>query len=91
MGQTGRHNHSESHTPAAEDLQESLTIKLSDYCLADHLQFDDGPRPRFTPVWLLRIPWLLADHKMHFTGLRGAMWRLLGVDRSVKNPNLCNI
>jgi hypothetical protein len=30
------------------------------------------------------------DRTMHFTGLRGGLWRALGVGRSVKNPNLCN-
>ena len=31
------------------------------------------------------------DRKMHFTGLRGWLWRMLGVDRSVENPNLCDL
>tara|TARA_Y100000310_G_scaffold306503_1_gene347702 strand:+ start:3140 stop:3265 length:126 start_codon:yes stop_codon:yes gene_type:complete len=34
---------------------------------------------------------LFVDRKMHFTGVRGAAWRILGVDRSLKNPNICNI
>jgi hypothetical protein len=28
---------------------------------------------------------------MHFTGVRGSVWRALGVNRSSKNPNICNI
>ena len=74
------------------DKNGHLTVHLSDYCLVDHLKSDDGPSPRITPVWVLRMPFfLLLDRKMHFTGLRGAIWRILGVGRSVKNPNLCNI
>jgi hypothetical protein len=34
---------------------------------------------------------LFLDRKAHFIGLRGGIWRILGVDRSEKNPNLCNV
>jgi hypothetical protein len=73
----------------------SEEIKLSDYCLVDHLvrtSNPDAPRERFWPGKILAIPYyMLFDRKMHFTGLRGGIWRLLGVDRSIKNPNICNV
>jgi len=34
---------------------------------------------------------LFIDRKAHFIGLRGGIWRVLGVDRSEKNPSLCNV
>ena len=69
-------------------------IKLSDHCLVDHLaptDNPDAPRMRIWPGMLLAIPFYFVDRKMHFTGLRGGIWRLLGVDRSAKNPNICNV
>ena len=70
----------------------STKLKLSDYCVIDHWQHLEGEtKPPLTPVWLSRLALILLDRKMHFTGLRGGMWRLLGVDRSFKNPNICNI
>ena len=71
----------------------SESIKLSEYCLIDHPGFREatGYRPPSTPLWLLRTALMALDKKMHFTGLRGGVWRVLGVDRSGKNPNLCNI
>lgn len=72
----------------------SENIKLSDYCLVDHFVSSpnpDAPRERFWPGKLLGIPFYLFDRKMHFTGFRGGIWRMLGVDRSPKNPNICNI
>ena len=66
--------------------------KLSNHCLADHKsESDKEHRPPFTPIWLLRMPFIYVDRLMHFTGVRGAVWRLLGVTRSSKNPNVCNI
>ena len=63
---------------------------LSDYCLVNH--FAEGvEREPFTPIWLLRIPLGYIDRKFHFTELFGGIWRLLGVNRSPKNPNICNI
>ena len=52
---------------------------LSDYCIIDH--FDRSvPNP---PVkwWrmLMVVPYYLLDRKMHFTGLRGGLWRMIGV------------
>ena len=44
--------------------------------------------------WWRMVPlvaYYLLDRKMHFTGMRGGLWRMLGVDRSAKNPNICNI
>jgi hypothetical protein len=34
---------------------------------------------------------LRLDRKAHFDGWRGGTWRLLGVNRSEKNPNLCDV
>ena len=65
---------------------------LSDYCIIDH--FKDRDVPGVEVKWW-RMPLLLAyyvlDRRMHFTGLRGGLWRMLGVERSPKNPNICNI
>ena len=72
-------------------------IKLSDHCLVDHFERTpktpgvDVPRSKFRPSMLLAVPFYLIDRKMHFTGLRGGIWRLLGIDRSPKNPNICNV
>ena len=67
-------------------------IDLSDHCLIDHREWlrQGGPKPKLTPLSLMWMTLLVADRKMHFTGLRGGLWRLLGIDRSLKNPNLCN-
>ena len=67
-------------------------VKLSKYCLVSHREWirGGGPVADVTPRTLLWRGMLLLDRKMHFTGLRGATWRFLGIDRSVKNPNLCN-
>ena len=64
-------------------------IKLSDHCIVDHIEYARSGGPVNAPRVMLW--WLALDRKMHFTGLRGRVWRLLGVDRAVKNPNLCNI
>ena len=65
---------------------------LSDYCIIDHFKDREVPG---VPVQWWRMPLLLAyyvlDRRMHFTGMRGGLWRVLGVDRSAKNPNICNI
>ena len=65
---------------------------LSEYCIIDHFKDHSVPGP---PVqWWRMALWVayyLLDRKMHFTGLRGGLWRVLGVDRSAKNPNICNI
>ena len=70
----------------------STEFKLSEYCLVDHQEAARGgmPTPRRTPKAMLFKSMLSVDRKMHFTGLRGAAWRLLGVNRSIKNPNICN-
>ena len=67
--------------------------ELSDHCLIDHREaLSLGViKPRLTPVAIMARALLLADRKMHFTGLRGGIWRLLGIDRALKNPNICNI
>ena len=51
----------------------------------------EGFGVKFNPWLFLRALLLFLDRKMHFTGLRGGLWRTLGVDRSQKNPNICNI
>lgn len=70
---------------------------LSDHCVIDHLdeevqqiETDLGPI-LLRPFWLFRFALLYVDRKMHFTGFRGGVWRILGVDRSSRNPNICNI
>lgn len=67
--------------------------QLSDHCLIDHRESLrlGGPKPKLTPLTLMRYAMLFADRKMHFIGLRGGLWRLLGIDRALKNPNLCNV
>ncbi len=65
---------------------------LSDYCIIDH--FKDREVPGMPLKWWRMIPLLayyVLDRRMHFTGMRGGVWRMLGVDRSAKNPNICNI
>ncbi len=66
------------------------TRDLSDHCIVDHFNGVTPPPPK-TPLWLIRMTLLLTDRTMHFTGMRGGLWRLLGIDRSPKNPNICNI
>ena len=64
---------------------------LSDFCIIDHF---DHTVPNPPGGWwrlLFLVPYYLLDRRMHFTGLRGGLWRALGVDRSAKNPNICNI
>lgn len=68
-------------------------LTLSDHCVVDHTQKlpDAEEQIPFGP----KLPFLLGmfaiDRVMHFTGVRGALWRVLGVDRSPKNPNVCNV
>ncbi len=71
--------------------------QLSDHCVIDHrdeevrqIETDLGPI-LLRPVWLFRFVLYYIDSKMHFTGFRGGVWRFLGVDRSSRNPNICNI
>ena len=68
-------------------------LELSDHCLVEHRQalgtgLVEYP---FTPQAISRRLMLYVDRKAHFVGLRGGIWHLLGVDRSDKNPNLCNV
>ncbi len=65
--------------------------ELSDHCLIDHTEAIREIKPSLTPVIAIAKALLIADRKMHFTGLRGGLWRLLGIDRSLKNPNICNV
>jgi len=71
----------------------STEIELSDHCLVDHPRAarDGVPQLVFSRKMTLWKSMLFVDRKMHFTGVRGAAWRILGVDRSLKNPNICNI
>lgn len=66
---------------------------LSDHCLVDHSIEDapGAPRTHITPRLALGLPFMFIDRKMHFTGIRGRIWRLFGVGRSDKNPNVCNV
>ena len=68
-------------------------IELSDHCLVDHREalgsgYGDDPFTVQSVLWRLM---LYIDRKAHFVGLRGGIWRLLGVDRSEKTPNVCNV
>ena len=70
-------------------------IKLSDHCIL-HAADVRGTvaretRPPISAKVLATLPLLLFDRKQHFTGIRGAAWRLFGVNRSPKNPNVCDI
>ena len=69
----------------------SKDVNLSDHCLIDHFTQVEGMHDKITARKIVALPWLLVDRKMHFTGLRGGIWRALGVDRSHKNPNICNV
>ena len=68
---------------------------LSDHCIIDHFEKVEGQSSLPPRNMLLRFPLLLGfmliDRLQHFTGVRGALWRFLGVSRSAKNPNICNI
>ena len=68
-------------------------IELSDYCLIDHPEALGTGLVGY-PFTAKNFMWramLRMDPKAHFVGLRGGIWRMLGVDRSEKNPNLCNV
>ena len=71
------------------------TIRLSDHCVLEDYEGDPFPPAELPLKWKLRFPFaaplILLDSKMHFTGGRGMLWRLLGVRRSSKNPNVCNV
>ena len=81
--------------PNRKRISASREVKLSNHCLIDHFVKIGDPEydamPGHTPIWFLRGFLMYLDRKMYFTGFRGALWRILGVDRSPKNPNLCNI
>ncbi len=70
---------------------------ISDYCVIDHLSEAGRAVPIelgpiwMRPIWLVRMGLNLLDRRLHFTGFRGGTWRLFGVGRSSKNPNICNI
>jgi len=68
-------------------------LQLSDHCLVDHRNalgtgMVEYPFSAQTVLWraMLRL-----GRKAHFVGLRGSAWRVLGVNRSEKNPNLCDV
>lgn len=68
-------------------------IDLSGHCLVDHRQalgsgLAESPLTARTVLWRLM---LRVDRQARFVGLRGGTWRILGVDHSEKNPNLCNV
>ena len=65
---------------------------LSDHCLINHFEKVEGkPRESFHPKMLVGLPLLFLDRKMHFNGLRGGIWRAIGVNRSPSNPNICTL
>ena len=69
----------------------SQNINLSDHCIIDHLEAKEiGFESPHTLKAYMAAPLLYLDRKMHFTGFRGGMWRLIGIGRSDKNPNICN-
>ncbi len=68
-------------------------LELSAHCMVDHrdaLGTGIATYPFNAQTILWRIM-LFIDRKAHFIGMRGGIWRILGVDRSEKNPNLCNV
>lgn len=68
--------------------------KLSDYCIVDHATEEASEMGQGEPLTvskLVKKPLYAIDPRTHFTGLRGGLWRLIGVGRSFKNPNVCNM
>ena len=68
-------------------------IELSKHCLVDHREGLGTGLVKY-PFTLQTVLWrilLFLDRKAHFIGVRGGAWRLLGVNRSEKNPNLCDV
>ena len=68
--------------------EEAQKNRLSDHCLIDHL--DPIIRQSYGRSWPVYKVLLTIDRLMHFTGPRSWIWKLLGIGRSVKNPNVCN-
>lgn len=56
---------------------------FSDYCVI-------GKETHWPQASLLGRILLQLQGDQYFTGLAGLAWRLMGVTRSEKNPNLCN-
>lgn len=69
----------------------SQQLRLAPYCLADHRKPKRLPPLKIIARTGLASPMYLVDLKTHFTGVRGALWRLFGVTRSGRNPNICNL
>lgn len=67
------------------------TLRWSPHCLIDRPTHLLAFRYRHPVVTLLLRALLRLDPKMHFTGPAGMSWRLLGVERSTKNPNMCTL
>ena len=68
-------------------------LELSAHCMVDHRNalgtgFAKYPFNAQTVLWRIM---LFIYRKAHFIGLRSGIWRVLGVDRSEKNPSLCNV
>jgi hypothetical protein len=59
--------------------------ELSDTCIIGHVVWLRGGAPvhKVSPQSVLWRALLTLDRKMHFTGVRGAIWRVLGVNRSL--------
>ena len=74
-------------TVAAGPRPTARKVRISDYCLVQDVKGADGPT--FSPKLLAMFPLFLLDKKGHFTGLRGFLWRRLGVNRGPFNPNIC--
>lgn len=64
--------------------------KLSDYCLVTRERHLYRLQGNYSPVAFVKRALFLIDDKMRFTGLEGLAWRLCGVSRYPKNPNICN-
>lgn len=68
--------------------------ELSNYCIIDHqddeLNSMSGKEP-LSVSKMVKMPLYAIDPRTHFTGLRGGMWRMIGVGRSFKNPNVCDM
>ena len=71
----------------------SGTMHTSDHCLIPWDAYMTGKLPMQRPSlkMLLTLPLYLLDRNQHFTGLRGALWRLFGITRSSQNHNICTL
>lgn len=68
-----------------------MPVRISNHCLIDRPTHLSAFRYRHPVVATMLRGLYAVDPKMHFSGARGVAWRVLGVSRSSKNPNLCTL